>query len=213
MRERDGEKAAESIRRLWEAGRASLKQMRLRRQKESPILKKDFFEAEARRTRLNPDTVGKAQRVARDFSRAEINQLCALAHKGTSDFAASHVVILLRAPHKHRLALARAAVRNEWNTQMLAAILRNRFGRRRHGGKTPYDAKNPMQAILWLEQMCEKWCRWCDANRPYFSDQMKRRIDAAKATLTSVQDLAAAHLTRLSERPSKSTRARHARVG
>jgi hypothetical protein len=153
---------------------------------------------DAKRHRLNYDTLLKARQFASEkegFSKSELEALChTIQHdqdrleKDTNEghreinerapvFGRTHIIWLLRAkPKAVRREIQKRAVTEHWSLNRLEAEIAKRCGPRRAGGRRPMMPTSVPDVYAHVEKMCEGWRRWFRALRS------KPTPDGAKRT-------------------------------
>jgi hypothetical protein len=149
---------------------------------------------EAAREGLNPDSMGKAHRAAQEFSAQEIAALCTAIERHQASFGATHLIRLLSVPPKQRQKLAHEAIQGRWSTTRLATAIRERYGRRRQGGRGPYVPAEANTRLVYLDELCRKWCRWCESASAKLPAGLRKPVEDATAAVKYVQQAGAKNL-------------------
>jgi hypothetical protein len=201
---------AQAVRQFWKGGQASLRRLRRLRREDPDAFahggKEQTCAAEARRLGVNVDKAAKMRRVAREYTRGQIEELCALVERHRAPFAATQLLVLLRvADRGRRDALMRRSVRQGWTTSHLErAVQAARGARRPHVGRRPRVPADPAERLLALEALAGKWCRWCDAALADLPGELRQPVDLAVKAVLRVQRAAGETLHMLGRTKGKS---------
>lgn len=198
------EQAARSLRELWRAGRRSLRRLRMEEihhgDKEKALLEEGAQEG------LNYDTLAKARRFAQEYTREAVDDLCRQVRRYQAPFGGAHMVRLLSVPVTHRKAFFHEALKAKWSGSRLDVAIRERFGRRRQGGRRPRVPDDPPARLSFLDGLCTKWLRWCAAAGPQLPAGLREQVSKASRAVRRVHDTVTAELERL-----RRSRQRHSR--
>src|SRR5438876_485366 len=97
---------AAAIRRVWRAGQRSLARLQQLQRKDPDALqhgrKESTHTEEAQRLGTNFDTAAKMRRLAREYTREQIDAVCALVERQRSPFRPTPLLILLRVDDRAR---------------------------------------------------------------------------------------------------------------
>jgi hypothetical protein len=72
-----------------------------------------------------------------------------------------------------------------------------RGGRREHVGRRPRVPDDPAEALVALDALCGKWCRWCDAAAPNLPGGLHALLKRAARAVRGVQLAGAGELENL----------------
>jgi hypothetical protein len=207
--EAEARDAAAALLRFWEAGRGSWGRVdpdkpAVRRKTDATAEsdykygnKLDLLQAEADRLGMNPDTLKKAWKVGREYTREQIELFGGLVVKHRARFGPTHLTRLLAVSHrKGRDALARAAIRERWGVSRLErAIQAGKGGRRPRVGKKPAIPDTEPELLVALTLLCDKWGRWVAAAGAQIPDDLRGVVDRATAAVAKVRNAVAAKLS------------------
>jgi hypothetical protein len=184
---------AQTVRQFWQGGQASLRRLRRLRNQDPDAFahggREQTHAAEARGLGVNADKAAKMRRAAREYTRGQMEEVCALVGRHRARFAATQLLVLLRvADRARRDALMRRSVRQGWTTSHLErAVQAARGARRPHVGRRPRVPADPAERLLALGALAGKWCRWCDAALADLPGDVKAPIDLAVKAVRRVQ--------------------------
>jgi hypothetical protein len=116
--------------------------------------------------------------------------LCSKIKKYQASFGATHLILLLSVPSEERLKFAKEAIQGRWTFSRLKAVTRERFGWRRHGGRRPYVPEEPGERLVYLDILCVKYCRWCEAAQPELPPDLHAQVATAIKGVRRVQEAA-----------------------
>src|SRR3954452_471024 len=87
---------AAAIRKVWRDGQRSLARLQQLQRRDPSTLqhgcKMDTYTEEAQRLGTNVDTAAKMRRLAREYTREQIDTLCALVERHCSPFRPTHLL-------------------------------------------------------------------------------------------------------------------------
>jgi hypothetical protein len=136
--------------RFWKIGNQSLKQHQLLPFKSSHDLAAPFgFGAEMLR---------RARAFARDYPRAEFDEMKAVCRRHGFGLGRSHVIRLMQAPAEHRGGFLRDMAQGHWSHNQAITELRKRFGyRRANVGRLRHRPDNLDSAMVDIHDVCRTW--------------------------------------------------------
>jgi hypothetical protein len=205
--------AVAALRSFWETGRDSWDKVRAtaapdgatgrgkkngRRRKPTGYVhgnKTEVLKLAAADEGLNYDTLAKAWRAARLYTREQIDELCRLVEEHQARFGPTHLtrVMAVKDPKK-RDALTRKAIRGRWGVTRLERAVQALNGRREHVGKRPQLPDGRPELLNALIALCEKWQRFGAEAGPRLSDNLKVAVGLASKAVKRVKTVAAAEL-------------------
>jgi hypothetical protein len=211
--ETEAEEAAAALLRFWIAGRGSWGRIAPdeadktdKRRKARPTgepdykygNKLDLLHTEAERLDMNYDTLAKAWKVAREYTREQIEALGEMVVEHCARFGPTHLTRLLAvADRKRRDALAKAAIRGRWGvTRLERKIQAEKRGRRPLVGKKPVIPDTEPELLAALGALADKWVRWVAAAEGQIPDDLTDVLNRATAAVAKVKTAVA---TKLSE--------------
>jgi hypothetical protein len=112
--------------------------------------------------RFGFDTLGKAVRIASEYTKPEINVMCAKVCACKSRFSATHLIRLLALKKKERQRLVNEAIQRRWMTyeaQQAAWQIRKRS---RPCGRMPITPEDELACAIALGSYCLRWRRWME---------------------------------------------------
>jgi hypothetical protein len=119
--------------------------------------------AKRRRIKFGFDTLGKAVRIASEYTESEIDGICAQVCECKSRFGATHLIRLLALnKKKERQKLVDQAIQRRWMTheaQQAAWQIRKRI---RPCGRMPITPENELTCAIALGSYCLRWRRWME---------------------------------------------------
>lgn len=193
---------AAAVRALWQAGRDSLDRLPA----DSSALEYgragDTIEKEARRLGYNIDWIGKARRIAEQYTHRDISDLCSLIVEHRSRFSATHFVVAIRCnKRKKRDALVQRAVKQSWSVSILKVAVQGQRGERREWvGRKPHVPRDVAEQLIILDANAERFSRFAVAVSPALPDDLRTVVVAALRAIGRVQDVAKKHLDDLGDK-------------
>jgi hypothetical protein len=191
---------AAGIRNVWRAGQRSVARLQQLQRKDPHSLqhgrRMDTYTQEAQALGTNVDTAAKMRRLAQEYTREQIDTLCALVERQCSRFGPTHLLILLRVDDRARRdRLMKQAVREGWTTaQLERAVQAHRRQRRPHVGRKPRVPADPTERLLALDAVSEKFVRWCELAQADLPAGMRPLIDKATRAVSRVRRAVAKEL-------------------
>jgi hypothetical protein len=178
---------------FWQAGFKSLARLN-RLQREAPNClhyphKHATYADEAKRAGIGTDTLAKARRLAREYTKQEICDLCADVKKHCVPFSQTHMLRLLAVkPRSPRDRLIKQAITHGWTVRQLERAAQGLRGSRRpHVGRRPQLPNDETELVMALEALCLRWRRWTEAARPRLPVHLHKPLDAAAKAVRRLQ--------------------------
>jgi hypothetical protein len=201
----EGSKNARAVLRFWRIGNQSRARLaRLKRHDPGAVQygrKATTFQKEAEVLGTNVDTASKMRRVASEYTRREIDQVCALITRHRSCFGPTHLLVMLRVGERsERDRLMRRAIRERWSHTRLERAIQVKEGRREDVGRRPHVPADPQERLIDLAALADKWCHWCDAALPSLPRKLKPLVRAAIEAVNAVRTVSDAESERLRNR-------------
>lgn len=160
---------AVAIRKLWLAGQESLRRLeRLPRSEPNALThghREETFHEEADRLKTNIDKAAKMRRIGKEYTSEQIDSICQLVERHLSRFGETNLTVLLRVEDRtKRDQIMRQAIKQNWSTTNLERAVQavRPRGRRRHVGRRPHLPDDPLQRMIALDALCDKWLRWVE---------------------------------------------------
>ena len=126
------------------------------------------------------DYVDKARKFASTYTKAELDELCRLRRPDGMPLGPRHVIGLLRIKNKRdRKRFQRKAVVEGWSTRQVAAEISKLLSTGGSGGRRPKTPKTVDDALIQVQTMTNRWCRWYagfDRQQDDEQEQDKNRI-------------------------------------
>ena len=195
----DAHEDVHSVRQFWGDGHASLE--RLQRLGADALKlghKAASYAAEAQLLGTKIDTAAKMRRVVHEYTEAQIKAVCALIERHRSTFGPANLMVLLRIEDRTQCdALMRQAIKENWPyMKMVRAVQALRGERREHVGRRPRVPDDPVERLLTLDMLADKWCRWCDAARSQLPESLHPLVMKATGSVRQLQGAATTELER-----------------
>ena len=206
----EAEETAAAVLRFWTAGRESWGRIDpdvpTKRGKARPSVdtdyrygnKLDLLHAEADRLGMNHDTLTKAWKVGREYTREQIDTLHELVVEHGARFGPTHLTRLLAVvDRKRRDALTRAAIRGRWGVIRLERMIQveNRC-RRPLVGRKPVIPDTEPELLAALDALSDKWSRWCAAAEEQIPEDLADVLNRATAAVARVKSAVATKLSK-----------------
>ena len=148
--------------------------------------------------RLNHDMLGKAWRIAEQYTEDQIRRLDALVKKYGASFGSCHLKdLLVVADRKERDRLTEKAIRKNWSVKQLYLTIQAKFGRRNRVGRKPEVPEDPKELVTKLRMLCDKWIYFCKLAEVECRGKLAAAVKNATATVGEVKVQADKSLTRL----------------
>lgn len=160
----------------------------------------------------NVDTVRKLRQFAdpeKGYTLEELDELCEVCRKHGHELGRSFVFKFLSIPRENgqRAKFQREAIRNKWSRAEVDNAICARFGRRRHGGKTPMVAGSVDGVLVQADSVCLQFRRLVQTLRdrddaetsPSLRDlpvDVRSILEVADVFMERMQDLLAKELNR-----------------
>jgi uncharacterized protein (DUF433 family) len=152
----------------------------------------------AAKYRLNHDMLGKAWRIAEQYTEDQIRHWDELVKKCDASFWSCHLKdLLVVTDRKKRDRLMEKAIRKNWSTKQLYLTIQAKFGRRAHVGRKPKVPENPQELMTKLRMLCDKWINFCKLAEAECQGKLAASVKNATASIHEVKELADKSLTRL----------------
>jgi hypothetical protein len=147
---------------------------------------------------LNHDMLGKAWRIAEQYTEAQVSHWDELVEKHRADFGSSHFKdLLVIEDRKVRDRLMKEAIRNNWSSKQLYLAIQARFGRRARVGRKPTVPKDPQELVTKLRMLCDKWIHFCKLAEAGCPGKLGVAVKNATDSVHEVKVQADKSLTRL----------------
>jgi hypothetical protein len=204
--------AVAALRAFWETGRSSWgsvqqtaegasgggRKKTRRKQKPAGYVhgnKTEVLRRAAAHEGMNHDTLQKAWRAARLYTREQIEELCGLIDRHAARFGPTHLsrVMAIKDARK-RDALTRRAIRGRWGVTRLERAVQLVNGRREHVGKRPQVPEGRSELLTSLLALCEKWRRFGTAAGPSLPAHLDGAVGRATKAVERVRAIATAEL-------------------
>jgi hypothetical protein len=193
------ESAASLLLAFWQAGIDSLKRRKdLVSQDPGAYVystKLRVLEEEAAREGLNPDSMKKAWRAAKEYTEPQIRRLCTLVRKYQVRFGRSHLMRLMSVRDRAvRDKLALRAIEEGWSVTALERAIQAINGPRPHVGNRPTVPEGGRRLLADVVAKCIAWERWGEVAGPRLPDDVKALVDQATRAVVRVRAAASDRL-------------------
>jgi len=147
---------------------------------------------------LNHDMLGKAWRIAEQYTEVQIRHWDELVEKCGASFGACHFKDLLVVTNrKKRDRMMEKAIRKNWSSKQLYMTIQATFGKRPHVGRKPQVPEDPKELMTKLRMLCDKWIYFCKLAEVECRGNLRAAVKNATATVGEVKVQADKSLTRL----------------
>ena len=148
--------------------------------------------------RLNHDMLGKAWRIAEQYTEDQIRHWDELVEKCGASFGACHFKdLLVVADRKERDRLTEKAIRKNWSVKQLYLTIQAKFGRRNRVGRKPKVPEDPKELVTKLRMLCDKWIYFCKLAEVECRGKLAAAVKNATAAVGEVKKQADKSLTQL----------------
>lgn len=201
------ENAAKMLMEFWEKGFQSWASMeRLKKKDPSAYVYGNMQEvlvSEAARFGLNRDTMQKAWRAAKEYSKKDIKAICSEIRDCNARFGLSHFMRALAIENRdERDRMIQKAIAFGWGVTELERAIQVVNGPREYVGRKPKIPGGEKGLLADLFALTTRWERWCEAARIRIPSDLNPLVRKATLAVGKVRADVEIRLAKKSPKPS-----------